>query len=45
MLTDTDSLKHKTETENFYEDSTKIKCYLTSLIAQKIQNSTIMQIT
>ena len=47
LLTDTDILIYKIEAENVYEDFyiiMKIKTYLTSVIAQKIQNITIMQI-
>ena len=43
LLTNTDSMKLKLKM--FMKTSTKIKSYLTSVITQKIQNITIIQIT
>ena len=45
MLTNTGSLLYKTETKNVYEVLYKVKSYLTSIIVQKIQNITTVQIT
>ena len=41
LLADTDSLNYKT----FMKTSIKMKSYLTSVITQKIQNITVIQIT
>ena len=45
LLTNTDSLIYNIEAGKKYEDSCKVKRYLTSVATQKIQNITIMQIT
>ena len=46
LLTDTDSLLYKTETENVYEDfCKKTKSYLTSATIEKIQVLKKIQIT
>ena len=46
LLTDTDSLLYKTETENVYEDfCKKAKSYLTSATIEKIQILKKIQIT
>ena len=46
LLTDTDSLLYKTETENVYEDfCKKTKSYLTSATIEKIQILKKIQIT
>ena len=45
MLTNTGSLLYKTETKNVYKVLYKVKSYLNSIIVQKIQNVTTVQIT
>ena len=46
LLTGTESLMYKIESEDVYEDFTRVKGYLTSLIIiQYIHNLTIIQIT
>ena len=45
MLTNTGSLLYKTETKNVYKVLYKVKSYLNSIIVQKIQNITTVQIT
>ena len=42
LMTDTKSLMYKIEAENIYED---VKSILASVIIQKIQNITMVQIT
>ena len=44
LLTDTDSRMYKIKAENVYRDFYK-DSYLTSVITEKIQNITILQIT